>query len=365
MKVGIITYHRAKNLGAMLQSYALQKTIENNIGNCEIIDYRNKNIEYSYKVKKIKEIKGIKEKVKSVLLMKKNKNFEEVLNNFINKYQKISSEIYDEKTISKANQKYDLFVAGSDQIWNPNLDYKDKNYFLGFVTDNKRRNSYAASFGTNILDNNDKKWIKEELEKFNKISVREQEGKEIVKDLIDKECQVVLDPTLLLNYEQWENIIPKERPQEEKYIFVYLIAATPTILDFARNLAKEKNCKIICFHNNYYKYKEMKNLDKLSPNNFLNYIKNAEYVVTSSFHGLCFAINFHKKFFYELDENKTNNNSRLVTLAKMLNLEDRRIINAQCEDNEIDFSEVEKRLEMERKKSIKFICNMEDNKSGK
>ena len=363
MRIGIITYHRAKNLGAMLQSYALQKIVENKVGECEIIDYRNEKLEDNYRIKKIRQEKGIKNKIKNILYKNKNKKFEKVRDNFLNDYQKVSNKVYNEKTINQANNEYDLYIAGSDQVWNPNLNYRDKNYFLGFVSDNSKRNSYAASFGTNSVNDEDKVWIKKELEKFNNISVREEEGKKIVKDLINKNASVVLDPTLLLNYDEWKEIMPKECENKEKYIFVYLIAYTPTILEFARKFAKEKGYKIICFHNTYHKYKGMENLKELSPNKFLYYIKNAEYVITSSFHGLCFAINFHKKFFYELDEAKKNNNSRLVTLTKMLELENRKIVKGNCSDNEIDFSKVEEKLNEERKNSIKFICKLGGNKN--
>ena len=164
-----------------------------------------------------------------------------------------------------------------------------------------------------------------------------------------------MDPTLLLNKYEWENMINNERIEKEKYIFVYVIAYTPTLLEFARKLGKERNCKVICFHTSYQKYRGMKNLTKVSPQDFLNYIKNAEAVVTSSFHGMCFSINLQKEFYYELDENKVNNNSRLKTLATTLNLEDRRIINGKCINNRINYSEVTKKLEAERKKSIQFI----------
>lgn len=356
MKVGIITYHRAKNLGAMLQSYALQNTVEKYLGDCEIIDYRNDQLEDSYRIKSTKEIKSIKGKIKNILSKKKNKQFEKVRETFNKENQKISKEIYNEDNIEKANEKYDLFITGSDQVWNLKLNYHDKNYFLKFVKDSKKKNSYAASFGVSELQENEKEEIKEELKQFNKISVREKEGKEIVQNITNQNCEVVLDPTLLLKKEDWEKIISQKRLVKEKYIFVYIIAYTPSLLKFARKLAREKKCKIICFHNSYQRYKGMKNLNKVSPQDFLNYVNNAEYIVTSSFHGLCLSIELQKEFYYELDEGKRNNNSRLTTLTSILNLESRRIISGRCNDiNKINYENVEKILEKEREKSINFI----------
>lgn len=355
MKIGIITYHRAKNLGAMLQSYALQKTLEKYKGKCEIIDYRNEKMEESYKVKKIRECKSLKEKIKNILFMKKNKAFEEVRKEFNEKVQTISTKKYNKNNIKEANNDYDLFVTGSDQVWNVKLNYDDENYFLNFAEDNNKKNSYAASFGTNKINEEQKEKICNQLKTFNKISVREEEGKNVVRELTGRNSELVLDPTLLLNKYEWENMINNERIEKEKYIFVYVIAYTPTLLEFARKLGKERKCKVICFHTSYQKYRGMKNLTKVSPQDFLNYIKNAEAVVTSSFHGMCFSINLQKEFYYELDENKVNNNSRLKTLATTLNLEDRRIINGKCINNRINYSEVTKKLEAERKKSIQFI----------
>lgn len=358
MKIGIITYHRAKNLGAMLQSYALQRILQKYKGECEIIDYRNEKIEESYRVKRTWEIHSIKEKIKNILFMKKNKEFEIVRKEFNENVQKISKEMYNKENIMEANKKYDLFVTGSDQVWNSKLNYNDKNYFLDFVTDNKKKSSYAASFGVSELNKNEKRNIKNLLEQFNKISVREKEGEKIVKELTNRECQVVLDPTLLLNKEEWEKLIIPERIEKGKYIFVYIIAYTPTLLEFARKLAKEKKCKIICFHTSYQKYRGMKNLTKVSPQDFLNYIKNAEFVVTSSFHGMCFSVNLQKEFYYELDEGKINNNSRLITLAKILNLENRRIINGESLNGKLNYEEIEEKLNKERKKSIQYILSL-------
>ena len=356
MKVGIITYHRAKNIGAMLQSYALQTKIQEYLGSCEIIDYRNDKMEEAERVKSISEVKGIKQKIKNILLMKKNKEFEIVRNNFNNDIQKISKKTYNNDNISEANKNYDLFITGSDQVWNQKLNYCDKNYFLDFVKENKKRNSYAASFGTNELEMKDEEIIIKELKNYNKISVREKEGQVLINRLIDRDSELVLDPTFLLDINEWEKLIDKKKLVEEKYIFVYTIAYTPTIFDFARKLGKKEHCKIICFNNGYKKYRGMKNLNKVSPQDFLNYIKNAEYIVTSSFHGLCYSINFHKNFYYELDENKKNNNSRLITLTKMLDLEKRRIIDGKCEDNKIIcYEKVDEKLKIEKQKSIKFI----------
>lgn len=360
MKIGIITYHRAKNLGGMLQAYALQQVLNEKVGDCEIIDYRNKKFEDQYRIKKISEEKNIKNKVKNLLLKRKNVQFEKVRDEFNSNIQNISKEQYNEVNIEEANKKYDLFVTGSDQVWNTQLNFNDLNYFLKFVKDDKKKNSYAASFGKSNIDDNEKEEIIELLNTFNQISVREEAGKKIITENVKKQCEVVLDPTLLLNKSRWEKlIVENERLEKEKYIFVYIIAPTPSLLNFARKLGKEKKAKVICFHNGYQRYSGVKNLNKVSPIDFLNYIKYAECIVTSSFHGFCFSVNFHKEFFYELDINKKNNNSRLITLAKKLGLENREIVNGAAKNNDkIDYNIIEEKLNNQRQQSMNFIMKL-------
>lgn len=163
-----------------------------------------------------------------------------------------------------------------------------------------------------------------------------------------------------MNKSRWEKlIVENERLEKEKYIFVYIIAPTPSLLNFARKFGKEKKAKVICFHNGYQRYSGVKNLNKVSPIDFLNYIKYAECVVTSSFHGFCFSVNFHKEFFYELDINKKNNNSRLITLAKKLGLENREIVNGAAKNNDkIDYNIIEEKLNNQRQQSMNFIMKL-------
>lgn len=354
MKIGIITYHRANNLGASLQAYALQKKIEEEKGICEIIDYRCEYLEKIYS-NNIFNKNGWKEKVKYIISYRKNHKIENKFKNFRSNFFKISPKIYNSKTINQANEQYDAFVTGSDQVWNLNLNGKDKTYLLDFVLEDKKRNSYAASIGSNIISDEIQNAMKRELEKYNQISIREKEGKIFVEKLINRDCELVLDPTLLLDKKEWQKI--EEKPENNKpYIFLYIISNTPSIIEFTKKLAKEKKCDIICYHNNYRDYKGIKNIKALSPQEFLGYIDNAEYVVTSSFHGLCYAINYNKNFYYELENSKNNRNSRLVTLIEELKIKGREIKDKEVVDEqELDYNLINKNLEEIRKKSLEFI----------
>ena len=357
MKIGIITFHRAKNMGAMLQAYALQSVLNERIGNCEIIDYRNEDLEDNYRLKKVSEVAGLKAKIKLLIMRRKNINFENVRNDFISKYLKLSKTIYNKENISLSNSEYNQFVTGSDQVWNTKLNYDDMNYFLNFVDDNKKKNSYAASIGTSELSRDLKSLIRNQLKNFNNISVREIEGKKILDSILpNKDVKVVLDPTLLLTIDKWDAITDESIKNKGNYIFVYVVADTPYLISFARKLAKNNNCKIVYFSNGYKKYPGVINLNKLSPNEFLGYIKYAKYVLTSSFHGFCFSVLYNKDFYYELDMRKNNNNSRLNTLASLLNLKDRELIDGSAKNYDmIDYDSVEILLNKLREESYKYI----------
>lgn len=359
MKVGILTYHDTRNYGAVLQAYALQKTIEALGCECEIIDYRCKAITERYKIKKINELKSLKELIKHILGAKSSKETQIKFDEFNKNFQKISKEVYEEKNIEEANSKYDIFIVGSDQVWNLNLSGKDYTYMLNFVDNDKKKNSYAASFGYKEIPTEYISSTNELVSKFNKISVREKQGKKIIEENLKRDVEVVLDPTLLLKKKQWEKI-SKYEERKKDYILLYIIALTPSLIEFANRLAKEKDCDIVYLNHSYKTKMGMENIRNASPEEFLGYLQNAKYVVTSSFHGVVFSINFEKEFFFELSKAKENFNSRLENIVDILKLRDREIVNGNNNsiNKNIDYKKVNILLENERKKSMQFINKM-------
>lgn len=357
MKIGIITYHTTSNFGAVLQSYALQKAIEQNLNcECEVIDYRSNYLNNLYKVKKITEINSLKEFIKWIIM---HKHTEKTIMNFAKFREeslKQSRNSYTRENIDQTNSIYDVFITGSDQVWNTNLNNNDTTYFLDFVDYQKIKISYAASFGSKNCSQFVDKNLSTLLKDYQIISVRENEAKELVKKKIKQNTvELVLDPTLLLSQESWDQIINK-RLIKEDYIVVYKIADTPTMIDFARKLAKKEKCKVICLHNSYQRFMGIKSIVDASPYEFLNYIKYAKYVVTSSFHGICFSLIFRKNFYFELDNRKENNNSRIESLINILKLNNRKIIAGKCEDKDaIDYQIVSKKLNQEIEKSLQII----------
>lgn len=350
MKIGIMTYHRANNVGALLQNYALQSVLNLYGVENESIDYYCNFIEYNNRIKYGKNIKdNIKKLIELNVLLKREIKF----NNFRNKYLKISPIKYDDSNIRTCNDKYDIFISGSDQVWNMNLNGSDFNYLLEFVKDDSKKYSYAASCGyTTIPKRYEDKSIYL-LKKFEDISVREEQTKELLNNY-NIDSTVVLDPTLLLEENKWDEIM-KNINIKKKYVFIYMVAYTPELLSEAIEYAKENNFDIYCMHYNYKNFKNVKNLRNVSPDEFLYYIKNAEFIYCSSFHAVCFSIIFKKSFAAGLDSSKINNNSRLITLLNNLGLSDRILTENNQTFEEINYENVFLKLQELKINSFSFI----------
>ena len=272
---------------------------------------------------------------------------------FSDKYINI---VFDYKIKNDLNSRYDYFIAGSDQIWNPeNLDLK--NEFLQFADRNKRI-AYAASFGVSEIKSNKVDLVKTGIEGIDFISVREYAGAKIVKDLTGKEVPVLVDPTLLLTTDEWDKII--ERPVwycDEKYILVYFLSKLPNkIKKDIHNLSEKYKLKIVDLM-------DRENIDYYCspPSEFLYLIKNCSLMYTDSFHGTVFSILNKKPFVVSSRENVSMNmDSRIDTLLSIFHLENRKI----SKDNnykianpmEIEFPDVEAILERERQRSKEFLC---------
>lgn len=263
-----------------------------------------------------------------------------------------------------ALQDYDTLIVGSDQIWNgirvPNQDV----FLLNFAHKNQRCLTYAASFGMSILPPHLYNLYKEGLSNFPKLLIREDEGVEICKLLGRGDAKRVLDPTLLLQYDDYVEIINEEVPQiDGKYVLVYSLNRSYGIYDEAYKLCKRNGYKLVVLRRSFVppvhiqKYKGVIDLFAVSPGGFLSLIKNAECVLTNSFHALIFSMNFNTPFYLYLDRAELEN-SRLITMVKLCHLEDRIYWEMQSLPKvieKIDYSECNKILAHERKESIELL----------
>lgn len=252
---------------------------------------------------------------------------------------------------SDISDRYDYFVSGSDQVWNPHYDFvAGKCDFLEFARDNQKI-SYAASFGVSEIPSERKTEYAEYLKTFKAISVREKQGSKIVEELADRKATVVLDPTLLLDEIEWKKV--EKKPAfcpKKKYVLVYALGDKS-------NHFKEKIKQL----KEEYEIFDARSLQKngkelpVGPSEFVYSIRNAEEVLTDSFHATVFSIIFHKKF-VTFNRPGLNMNSRIESLAELVGIVNRM---TECGDlngeAEIDYVKVDKILDKERKKSIDFL----------
>ena len=228
MNVGITTFHRAVNYGAVLQTYALQKALEKINVKSEVIDYRDNIIDNRFKFFYNKSLKRfVRDLLYYPVFSSKNKKFE----SFLKTYVKTTDKIYTNFEQLKTLQNFDKYITGSDQVWNYKLTKWDKVYFLNFVQDNNKKCSYAASFGLNEIPSTEIQEYKKLLSQFNHISVREKKGEEIIYNLLERKAMVDLDPTLLLDKKEWSSIA--KVPKEKEYILVFVMQKNNSTFKFA------------------------------------------------------------------------------------------------------------------------------------
>ena len=376
-KIGILTLQKVANYGGCLQAYALQRCL-NNLGfYSEIIDIERplkKNIKlrkkYGFLIQMIYMIYISMRKFgtyiknatsfKDIFLQKiKGKKLE--FRQFEQDNLVFSNKVYSLKEIKNCQNNYSIIIVGSDQVWNHEFSFVIEPYFLEFIDNGIRKISYAASFGVNSIPNSYFERYANWLKSFDFLSVREKSGADIIKQIANIDASIVLDPTLLIEAKEWNNLINSAHKNEVKYILCYTLSAENDLaIDIAKKIAVNKKYKIIKIGNS----KEDINIPNIEtrwhvgPLEFLTLIRDAEVIVTNSFHGTAFSLNFGKPFYCTL--NKANTRiGRILDLLKLVGLEDRIIYStSELSQEKIDiaFGSVNmQKLNEERIKSISFL----------
>lgn len=348
MKIGILTFINTINFGASLQAYALQETLNKMGEKAEIIRYKNKDIEdkEKNKGKRSLNLKGIyRQLIMGNGLRKKTEAFKK----YEEKNLRFGLEL-NEKDFKEINNYYDLFITGSDQVWNMRITEKNYLYFLNFVNDNNKKISYAPSFGNDKFPEEEKENTANLLSQFKAISVREKSGSELIKKISNIDATVVLDPTLLLDKEEWENRI-EFVPNLKHYILVYFPHDKKKVFDFVKILKKKTGLPVVYLSISPKIQKGVKTIYNASPDEFLGWMKNADYVVTGSFHGTAFSINLNKEFFYE----PSGDGSRIGNLVNISGTVERSIENLDAIGNKIDYTIVNKNMKIARNKSLEWL----------
>ena len=351
MKVGIVTFHRAINYGAVLQTYALQQFLEENAIHAEVIDYRSRTIEELYDVFHpfLNNIRTL-----SVIPRIKKKNGFQA---FIKKFLSLSKEVHTKEELKELINDYDCFITGSDQVWCEKCAKHDQNYFLDFIKDGNMKFSYAASIGKTQFDEKTIECYKELLTQYDYISIREESSRKLLEQCGKRENVFVhVDPTLLLSADKWDRL-RKRKVQKGKYILVYTVLGQYHLFEYAKKLSEKTGLPIIYLNDTMlHRQKGMKYQVAVTPEEFVGHFAEAEYVVTNSFHGTVFSILYHKQFMVEV-EAVGRRNIRSEELLNSLGLNSR-ILGSENQDqieSKVEWKIVEQKLEEEREKSRRYF----------
>lgn len=376
MEIAIFTiFNGNNNYGGMLQAYALQHII-NTLGyNCkQVIFESTNNVIYTSKIRRCKQysiqeiIKKVFENIverKTFLITDKIKTRLVLFDNFRKNVVCCSKKIYSLANIDDLCNDFDIFVVGSDQVWNPNV--VNKFFFLDFKTTTQTKIAYAASIGRSHLSKYETSFFRKYLNTFDFISVREKSAK-----LLLEQCNIIvpvsvtLDPTMLLTKEEW-NTISVRRIIQDKYVLFYAFSYCSFHAQINEYYTR-KGLKVVFIPYVKQKYNAFDNKLKfepiwdVGPSEFLSLIKYAEYVITDSFHGTVFSIIYNRQFFVfkrDLDKNKTSKNARLNDLLSVFSLKNRLIMDVQDiqSSKQINYSLINATLETQKAKSIKWLSD--------
>lgn len=347
-KIGLVTIIDNNNYGNRLQNYAVQTIIEKM--NFKVITLKNKEC---YNDKKKFILRAIKSGIKRKKYVSKERK--DCFRKFNDSYIKFSKN--NVTAFSNISNKYDYFIVGSDQVWNPNFGRLRDVDLLKFANPNQRI-AFSASFGVSKINKEDEDKVTKSLKMFKNISVREDTGKEIVNRLTDrKDIEVLIDPTMLLTTEEWNKIAEKPRQFEllknKKYILNYFLGElSKKRKEEIQRIAKENDCEII---NILSKEDPFYNT---GPSEFVYLEKNAFLVCTDSFHSSIFAILYDRPFIvFEREGNGKGINSRIETLLSKFQLSNRKYNDKSITNENLnhDYIEAYRILEKEREKSINFL----------
>lgn len=382
-KMAIVSCYFKHNYGSMLQAYATQMALDK-------LGYENETIDisgFNKEIKKAKILYFAKASLTSDILLSKigmaknvlNKKFlkndysklskirDKKFDSFSREYFKMSPQYSSKAELgNECTKRYSGVLVGSDQLWLPGNIAADY-YTLNFVPESVNSIAYATSFGQANLPSDSEKKAKIFLKKIRHIAVREKTGQEIVKNLTGRSVPVVCDPTLLFSGAEWMTIQKKEPRIKEKYILCYFLGNNPPHREFARKLKEKTGYKIIALvHLDEFIKADENYADEtpydVDPADFLNLVRNAEYVCTDSFHCSVFSILYERKFFtfrrYSRNTRQSTNN-RLDTLFEITGIKNRLMSGSEdvseCLKIYTDYDLVQKRLEKVRQESYRYL----------
>lgn len=328
MKIGLVTFHRAENYGALLQCIALYTYIKNKGYDIEIIDYRSDAVESPYNIYPKVENNPIKYLSSSFFSFINKKKLEERKEEF-NKVRRLlkHSESVNSETIE--NLDYDVYISGSDQLWNTEITHGfDNAYLLNFKT-NGIKATYAMSIGNCNNPDYKKEFFINAVKNFDFISMREKDAVNFISEISERnDIDFVIDPTLLLSKDEWDKLIGNEKKHKipERYILLYYVKYDKNLERMADAVSREYGIPVVYINSNprrpiLYKFRnKVFKMSFVGPLDFVSLIKNASCVVTNSFHGTAFSCIYNKDIFMLLPE---GTGSRLESIANVFGIQNR------------------------------------------
>jgi len=368
-KIGIVTFHFAENYGAVFQAYGLVTGLRDLGLDVQIINYHPAYVEGggSFRLPNSKKniranlVIAYQKMMKLVSIFRDSKGLKEKFENFRAQNLYVSDRKYKSlKELKASPPALDVYICGSDQIWNPSEQYGvDPAYFLDFGNEQVKRISYAASFGRDTLDESTHQKIGDLLQVFDAISVREKTGVDLAHKISGRDISWMPDPTILLT--DYSPII-KPPADRKPYMFSYVLRSGGGITEIQSHIAEALSLDIVVPHNPMKRWKTIGETIYPGPEEWLGYIKHANFVVTNSFHGTVFSVLFNKPFItIGLAGKKSGLNARAIALLKRVGLEHRLLTDLTIENAEkllqedIDWEDVNNKLAGWREEAHKFL----------
>lgn len=376
-KILLLTWFQNNNFGTLLQATSMLNILNSyNDVECKIMNYNPR---------PLKKVKTLKNYLKIDLYMMK---IRQLYNNWyskkyskqlfeqtetFNEYIKKNIDLYPNKTISNKeelvalNDKFDIFLCGSDQIWNP--DSLDVTYLLKWVASDKNKSSYGSSLSSTPIPEKYYELYKESLGRFKNISIRDKKVKKQLEDILNRKVKTVVDPVMLLGRNDLLKKCTENFKIENGYCFSYFLGIDTKLRKIFLDYCNRNNLKpisVVGVSKENLK-KDIEILDyadwKTDPIKFLDYINNANCVITDSFHATLVAILFHKDFWvFEKDKNRPAQNNRILELLDSVELQDRWKTNSDNIENvsisEEKWSKVDEKIETMRKDSFEYLSKV-------
>ena len=365
MKIALVTIHNANNYGAIFQTFATQQVLLR-YGEVDIVNYDNRHVSRSYDLIRLKpSFHGLLGTGKDILRLFPRYRVIRKFKKFIKENLSQTRAYSQQEILAGKVAAYDVYVAGSDQIWNPSCasprNEIDPVYFLDFAPENSKKFSYASSAGGYNYSEMERQQVKGFLRRFDAISVREKSTQLLLQDLLGSSVDHVLDPTLLLSKKEWLNMakLPENYTSDQKYILLYTVPKVPLVRRAVQFFSRKIGLPVISVDQGISAGAKVdKHIRDASPEDFLRLFAGAQFVITDSFHGVCFSINFGIPF---VAISPGIHSGRIESLLSLLRL-DKRLLKNETDfanvEGILDFAEASDLLSIERNKSISFLSGI-------